>query len=64
MQDILNQIPLGNFTTTIITQTDQIMEFACDTNNEEVKDEKEIDERSRYVMWLELKLTSNQVALG
>ena len=64
MQDILNQIPLGNFTTTIRTQTDQIMEFAFDTNNEEVKDEKEIDERSRYVMWLELKLTSNQVALG
>ena len=31
-------------------QTDQIMEFAFDTNKEEVKDEKEIDERSRYVM--------------
>ena len=49
MQDILNRIPLGNFTTTIRTQTDQIMEFACETNNEEVKDEKEIDERSRFL---------------
>ena len=42
IQVFLNQIPLGNLTATISTQTDQVSETAVDNNNVEVTDEKKV----------------------